>query len=215
MTTPIETLTSEEQVRLAECERVISSGLQTFRDVGLMILEIRDSRLYRASYKSFDHYIREKWGMSSRRAHQLCDAAEVVVNLELNNCSAPENEAQARELAKLPKEIQPAIMAEAIATATAESRGVTAKDIEDIAKAKRNDAEMLAAIGNPTPEKLQSYISPEPVKMSLDVVFNEFEAFLRMIDNQHYSEIEHERIFNKMECKLRHHRKSHQTPAAA
>ena len=54
--------------RLAELETVIESGIRTFVDVGRALLEIRDSRLYRESYPTFDEYCRERWGFGRIRA---------------------------------------------------------------------------------------------------------------------------------------------------
>ena len=45
-----------------ELEGVIQGGLQTFTEVGLALLEIRDSRLYRfGGYATVDDYLRERW----------------------------------------------------------------------------------------------------------------------------------------------------------
>src|SRR5438094_5022547 len=113
-------LSPEEREKLHNCERIIERGLTTFVEVGRAILEIRDQRLYRETHSTFEEYCRERLRISPRRAYQLGAAAEVVANLQnVNNCShseesasepstevadsaIPANEAQARELAKLP-----------------------------------------------------------------------------------------------------------------
>jgi hypothetical protein len=51
-------LTSDEAERLLECETVIEKGFQTFIEVGIVLLEIRDKRLYRQSYETFEDYCR-------------------------------------------------------------------------------------------------------------------------------------------------------------
>jgi hypothetical protein len=86
---------------------VIAKGLQTFVEVGNALLEIRDSRLYRAEFGTFEDYCRQRWQMSYRRAAQLMDAAQVVQNL--NNCSenSPTHESQIRALTKLEPRLQP------------------------------------------------------------------------------------------------------------
>ena len=84
--------------RLLELESRIERGLETFVDVGLALLEIRDSRLYReSSHTTFDDYCRERWGFSKSRANQLIDAANLTTIVAI----PPANEAQARELARL------------------------------------------------------------------------------------------------------------------
>ena len=90
--------------RLAECEQVIERGLGTFVEVGEALLEIRDSRLYRESHRTFEDYCRERWGMSRVRAHQLIDGADVVALLTTVNTPTPASERVARELAPLADE---------------------------------------------------------------------------------------------------------------
>jgi hypothetical protein len=84
---------------LADLEAVIERGLTTFVEVGQALLEIRERRLYRESHESFENYCRDRWGFSRSRAHRLMDAAEVGAMLPMGNM--PDNERQARELARL------------------------------------------------------------------------------------------------------------------
>ena len=58
-------------------------------------MEIRDSRLYRADFNTFEDYCRERWDFTRQRAHQLTEAAEVSTMVDV------QNERQARELAPL------------------------------------------------------------------------------------------------------------------
>lgn len=92
-------MTPAEKRHLASLEKRIAAGLQTFREVGAALLEIRDSGLYRESHNSFEAYCAEKWGMNRVRAYQLIDSAKVV-NV-LGDPKELTNEAQARELAPL------------------------------------------------------------------------------------------------------------------
>ncbi len=69
-------------------------------------MEIRDSRLYREQgYGKFEDYCRERWGWSKTHANRQIQAAEVVGNLTPIGV-IPANEAQARELAAAPPEVQ-------------------------------------------------------------------------------------------------------------
>lgn len=66
---------------LEELEGVIERGLKTFLEVGYAIREIRDQKLYREQYSSFDTYCRERWGWSrghAGRVAQAADTAEVL-----------------------------------------------------------------------------------------------------------------------------------------
>lgn len=94
-------LSTIEQNRLQELEVVIEKGLQTFVEVGNALLEIRESKLYRASHGTFEAYCKARWGFIASRTRQLIGAAETVKALESVTDVTPANEAQARELAPL------------------------------------------------------------------------------------------------------------------
>jgi hypothetical protein len=98
-------LSDAEQAELLECEKTIHEGLTTFVEVGFALARIRDSKLYRAKFKTFDAYCSARWDMSARRALQLRDAAEVTAELKLKQFAVlPANESQARPLTELPRE---------------------------------------------------------------------------------------------------------------
>lgn len=86
--------------RLAELEAVIARGLDTFVEVGLALMEIREQRLYRESHKTFEAYCRERWGWNRDYANKHIRAAQVAQILD-TNVSKPANEAVARELTPL------------------------------------------------------------------------------------------------------------------
>src|SRR6185369_5668665 len=127
-------LTTDESRRFKECEKVIQRGLATFYEVGNALAEIRESRLYRISYATFEDYCKERWQMSRFYAHRLIDAAQVVDNLlPIGNVLATES--QARELAALEPEVQKAVWHIALSTAPTNSEGdpvVTAAHIKSV-----------------------------------------------------------------------------------
>ena len=95
-------LAVRERTRFAACEARIERGLATFVEVGEALLEIRDSRLYRAEHATFEDYCRARWGISRPRAYELMHASEVVGAVSANaDTPTPPNEAVARELAPL------------------------------------------------------------------------------------------------------------------
>ncbi len=94
-------ITLDERGRLYQCEEVIERGLNTFVDVGNALLEIRDNRLYRQEYHTFEDYCKERWGMSRPRAYQLIDAANVMSNLSTIVDKTPSVESQVRPLTSL------------------------------------------------------------------------------------------------------------------
>jgi hypothetical protein len=95
-------LSSPEKAQLQRCEELIQAKLKTFFEVGLALMEINQSRLYRAEYTTFEEYCRDRWDMSRIHAFRLLKAAEVhKALLPIGNIPAPENEAQMRPLTLL------------------------------------------------------------------------------------------------------------------
>jgi hypothetical protein len=106
-----EHLSSAEQHDLARCEQSIAHLRQAFIDAGSALATIRDERLYRAQYATFEAYCQQRWGFSRVRAHQLIDAARTSITLlTIVNTLPPDNEAQVRPLSHLdtPEEQQEA-----------------------------------------------------------------------------------------------------------
>jgi len=87
---------------LAELERIIERGIETFVEVGHALMAIRDEKLYRPQHVSFEQYLSARWQpkLSRQHAHRLIKAAQVAeVLLPIGN--VPANEAQARTLVPL------------------------------------------------------------------------------------------------------------------
>lgn len=95
-----EILTVADAAELADHEAAIERGLKTFIDVGLRLVAVRDKRLYRADYATFEDYCEGRWNFSDRRARQLIDAAGIVNALPTGTI-VPVTESQARELTGL------------------------------------------------------------------------------------------------------------------
>jgi len=98
-------LSPKESTRLEKCEAVIERGLQTFVEVGNALLEIRDSRLYRHEFATFEDYCRDQWQMSRRHVNRLIASAEVAGNLGPIG-PIPQSESQIRPLTGLEPEEQ-------------------------------------------------------------------------------------------------------------
>lgn len=92
----IDTLTEDEAARLRVKERAIERGAD---EVAKALASIRDERLYRADFPTFEAYCRERWGMSRTHADRQIVAAEVAEALAPIGAKVPES--QARELADL------------------------------------------------------------------------------------------------------------------
>lgn len=124
------TLTPSEGDRLAQLETTIEKGLQTFVDVGLALMEIRDGRLYRQSHLTFEEYCRERWGWARNYTNKIISAAETVSNLGTMVPILPATERQARPLTQL----EPAQQVEAWqrAVETAPGGKVTAAHVQQV-----------------------------------------------------------------------------------
>ena len=96
-------LTSNERRDLERAELKIASGLKAFLEVGLALKEIRDHKLYRQDYETFEEYCTGRWDFSRQRGYELLGASEVVTDLSAiaDICVLPVNEAQARPLTLL------------------------------------------------------------------------------------------------------------------
>jgi hypothetical protein len=125
----METLTTQETVRLCELERIIQKGKDTFVEVGTALAEIRDAKLYKPK-QTFEEYCKERWDFSYRRAVQMIEAAATVKNMNQGSHSMPTTERQARPLAKLPPEDQPAAWEKAQELAKEEGKPVAARHVE-------------------------------------------------------------------------------------
>ena len=97
-------LNQDERAELDHCETIINMGLSTFIKVGEALLTIKDRRLYREDYSTFDDYCRDKWRIASSRARQLMGASETVQDIKsvtTGNTFLPTNERQTRPMARL------------------------------------------------------------------------------------------------------------------
>lgn len=106
-----------EKEQLNEYEKIIEHGLTTFVDVGLALLSIRDKKLYRETYNTFEEYCRERWGLARRQAYLLIDAASAIENVIHGSQILPTNERQVRPLTSLSPDLQALAWQKAVETA--------------------------------------------------------------------------------------------------
>ncbi len=123
-----EALTVIERNNLVELESVIQKNLTAFYEVGFALMQIRDNRLYREIYGTFEEYCKEKWGFTKSRANQLISASEVADNLT-TTVAKEIPERHLRPLTSLPPEEQREVYQKAVETAP--DGKVTAKHVEE------------------------------------------------------------------------------------
>ena len=97
-------LTASEQNVLTQAEAKIERGIKSFIEVGDALAQVRDQRLYREEFGTFEVYCHERWGLSRSRVYRLIDASGVTQMSPIGD--KPTSEGQARELVGLePKEV--------------------------------------------------------------------------------------------------------------
>lgn len=121
---PADTLTQQEQQAFEACEKAIGIGLQAFKQAGKALMLIKEKRLYRAKWSSFEQYLDQRWRISTSYAGRLIDAVEIVARLE--GLPEPTTESQVRPLASVPPEKQRETWEKVVATVPEEQRTAAA-----------------------------------------------------------------------------------------
>ncbi|MDV6306031.1 MULTISPECIES: hypothetical protein [Gordonia] len=117
----------EPDAALVECEAVIERGLKSFVEVGQALARIRDERLYKAEFATFEDYCQARWQLNRAHADRLVRTSSLSIQLDRLGAPSPATESQARELSGLePGEAQEVMQAAHQAT----NGKITAKAIK-------------------------------------------------------------------------------------
>jgi hypothetical protein len=132
-----------ERDNFRELEAIVAKGIKSFIVVGNALKEIRDSKLYREHYKTFEKYVSERWKINRQRAYQLIEAAEAKSNLSKildknKTADAINTESQLRELKDVPSESMEAVVDKAAALAGSDK--ITASDLKQARQEVLSDA---------------------------------------------------------------------------
>ena len=73
-----------ERADYMSCEMVISMGCRSFFDAGLAMGKIRDGRLYREDFDSFEQYCQIRWQYGRHYVNRLVAAATLFTTLVTN-----------------------------------------------------------------------------------------------------------------------------------
>jgi hypothetical protein len=149
-------LNSDGRERLDNCEKTVRAGLQTFVEVGLALMEIRNSRLYLETHPTFEAYVQAMMALSRPRAYELMDCAEVMRDLSAAGdvTQLPRNEAQVRELRKWKTPEERTQKWKSVLAAASGKRPVTATFIR---KTLNPPSEPKSAVA-PLTQKMQGYL---------------------------------------------------------
>ncbi len=115
-------LNAHEESELSRYEAILHKGWESFVAAGLALAQIRDQRLYRGQYRTFEEYCRQKWDYRKSHVYRLIAAAEVVKCLSpIGDIPQPIHEAQVRPLIGLTPEQVREIWKKAAAEADGEA----------------------------------------------------------------------------------------------
>ena len=148
-------LTVSDAVRLKQLETTITKGSKAFIEVGLALAEIRDSKLYRVHFSTFEKYCEAKWNWSKQHVYRLIECAPVAEsNPRVTNYK------QASELAKVDPAKRDEVIEAASEQAATEGRPMTSQDIADAAtvdvESEVVDEPETPVTTSPAPAKTQS-----------------------------------------------------------
>jgi hypothetical protein len=155
-------LTVQDIADLERIEGEIEADQNSFFRFAKNVCEIRDRRLYRREYKTFEAYCEHRWGWTKRWINQQIQSAEVIRELPKSvGTMVPEltNERQVRELGK----VMPEKRAEVLEHAAATGEPLTARSISESAaavlapsKPKKDEPKIVVlrdGTGYPIPEE--------------------------------------------------------------
>ncbi len=122
-------LDEREHDQLAACETSIGTLRLAFWAAGRALQIVRDGRLYRDAYATFDDYVEQRWDMQRSYAHKLIRAWPLAARL---HPMAPGiNEGQIRELLPVAAEHGEEVAVAVYATLAASEQKVTAGKIRE------------------------------------------------------------------------------------
>ncbi|EIP99474.1 hypothetical protein OpiT1DRAFT_03992 [Opitutaceae bacterium TAV1] len=123
----VDPLTSDERRVLRCCKKAVQAAMNNLMEAAPLLREVKEKRLYREGYASFEEFCRAEFSMDRTHAYRLIAAANVVEAIDEARSKArygqpdtgedvalgdtvlplPTNERQARPLAQLPAADQP------------------------------------------------------------------------------------------------------------
>ena len=121
----LEPISLTESKQLQQLEIIIEANQHAFIQVAEALQHIRDNRLYRSDYASFEAYCKGKWGFSKTYANNLIQGSNAVKSLPKDLTTIVVNESTARALAAVPAPQRAEVIQKA-----AESGKVTAASIK-------------------------------------------------------------------------------------
>jgi hypothetical protein len=189
-------LNIDESHELERCEVVIKQGLNTFIEVGEALFIIRDKRLYRREFNTFEDYCQEKWALGKTYVNQLIQASEVISNLGAIAPVLPQTESQTRPLTSLEPEIQKEVWKEVVQT---HGENITAAKVQSVVNDWKPVNQEIKEVKN---EPMFAISTPEELlKKAKEVAKERAEVKRQIIDQKGSTEViplEDLELINKM-----------------
>jgi hypothetical protein len=99
-----EPLSIEEKKKLWDLELIIERVRKPFLEAADAFLKIRDQRLYREKFATFEEYCRVRWGFGRRRADQIIQTARLLQYIPPEERKQIATERAARKVVQIAKE---------------------------------------------------------------------------------------------------------------
>lgn len=120
-----EKLTNPEFGRLMTLETMIGKGIESTIKTWVALEEIRDRRLYRHKFKTFDEYCEKRWSITRQYASLLIKSAAVVKSLPKELSTMVDNPRQIRALGKVPESRRAEVIIEAKMSGAVTAKAIT------------------------------------------------------------------------------------------
>ena len=195
----MEILNIDESHELERCEVVIKQGLNTFIEVGEALFIIRDKRLYRREFNTFEDYCQEKWSMPRQHVNRMISGYKIVNHLEPMGSILPESERQVRPLTSLEPEIQKEVWKEVVKQSEETRQPITAAKVQSVVNDWKPVNQEIKEVKN---EPMFAISTPEELlKKAKEVAKERAEVKRQIIDQKGSTEViplEDLELINKM-----------------
>jgi hypothetical protein len=193
-------LNVSERGKFRKLECIVAEGISSFRAAGEALKEIRDLKLYRESYKTFEKYVDEKWGFKKSRAYQIIEASDVSKRISTNGgqnerASEITSERQLRELKEVPDELMAPVIDRAAELAGDDK--ITASDL----KQSREEILVFEDVDDspePEPKKKKQGVPKDSEERGLSITWQLANAAIEKLELIDVSDAERGSAFFKV-----------------
>lgn len=112
--TPVVQLTESEVKEFDRLESIVQDGISKALEVCLALATIRDKRLYRREYDTFEEYCQERWNFTRQYASLMISASKAAEMVKPSQGQVPTTVRQGRALADVPEEKRQEVWQEAV-----------------------------------------------------------------------------------------------------